>query len=76
MVCSIIKKYTVIKKLTPSIVNDFSEKFIIIHAPDKNNVKRKQAVEINYNTIVVFVVLSVDEMMSMLAERKERNHAR
>lgn len=72
---SIVKKYTEIKELTPTIVNDFIEK-IIIHAPDKSSGKRIQAVEISYNAVGVVDIPSVDEMMAMLAERKERNQAK
>ena len=49
---SIVKKYTEIEKLTPTILNEFVEK-IIVHAPDKSTGKRVQQVEISYNCVEI-----------------------
>lgn len=49
---TIVKKYTEIKELTPTILNEFVEK-IIVHAPDKSTGKRVQQVEISYNCVGV-----------------------
>ena len=45
---AIVKKYTEIEKLTPTILNEFVEK-IIVRAPDKRTGKRVPQVEISHN---------------------------
>ena len=49
---AIVKKYTEIEELTPTILNEFVEK-IIVHTPDKSTGKRVQQVEISYNCVGV-----------------------
>lgn len=46
----LVKKYTEVRELTPSIVNEFISK-IIIYAPDKSTGKRKQEIDIVYNFV-------------------------
>lgn len=57
---SIVKKYTEIEKLTPTILNEFVEK-IIVHVPDKSTGKRVQQVEISYNCVDVIDVPDTNE---------------
>ena len=56
----IVKKYTEIEKLTPTILNEFVEK-IIVHAPDKSTGKRVQQVEISYNCVGVIELPDTNE---------------
>ena len=51
---AIVKKYTEIEKLTPTILNEFVAK-IIVHAPDKSTGKRVQQVEISYNLSLIHI---------------------
>lgn len=71
---SLIRSYTEIEELSPTILHDFIEK-IVIHAPDKSSGKRKQTVEIFYNSVGIIDIPSQDEMMELLKERKERRLA-
>ena len=57
---SIVRKYTEIEKLTPTILNEFVEK-IIVHAPDKSTGKRVQQVEISYNCVGVIELPDTNE---------------
>ena len=63
---SIVKKYTEIEKLTPTILNEFVEK-IIVHAPDKSTGKRVQQVEISYNCVGVIDLPDTNETDSKTA---------
>lgn len=63
---AIVKKYTEIEKLTPTILNEFVEK-IIVHAPDKSTGKRVQQVEISYNCVGVIELPDTNEMDSKTA---------
>ena len=47
---AVIRKYVGIRKLTPTIVNEFVKK-IIVHAPDKSSGHRRQRIEIVWNFI-------------------------
>ena len=47
---ALVKRYTEVQELTPTIVNEFIER-IIVHAPDKSSGHRVQDVEIVYNLI-------------------------
>ena len=47
---TIVRKYVGIRKLTPTIVNEFVKK-IIVHAPDKSSGHRRQKVELVWNFI-------------------------
>ena len=67
---AIVKKYTEIEKLTPTILNEFVEK-IIVHAPDKSTGKRVQQVEISYNCVGMIDLPDTNETDSKTAE--ERN---
>lgn len=71
---SIIRSYTEIDALSPTILHDFIEK-IVIHAPDKSIGKRKQKVEIYYNSVGIIDIPSQDEMVELLKERKEQRLA-
>ena len=68
---SIVRRYTEINALTPTILHDFIEK-IIIHAPDKSSGKRKQKVEIHYNAIGIIDVPTEDEIAQFLREHQQR----
>lgn len=71
---SIVRKYTEIETLTPTVLHDFIEK-IVIYAPDRSSGKRKQKVEVFYNAIGIIDVPSQDEMVELLKERKRRRAA-
>ena len=71
---ALVKSYTEIEKLSPTILHDFIEK-IVVHAPDKSSGKRKQTVEIFYNAVGILDVPSQDEMVEMLKERKRKRSA-
>ena len=47
---AIVRKYVGIRELTPTIVNEFVKK-IIVHAPDKSSVHRRQKIELVWNFI-------------------------
>lgn len=47
---AVIRKYAGIRKLTPTIANEFVKK-IIVHAPDKSTGHRRQRIEIVWNFI-------------------------
>lgn len=47
---AVIRKYVGIRKLTPTIVNEFVKK-IIVHAPDKPSGHRRQKIQIVWNFI-------------------------
>ena len=68
---SIVRKYTEIETLSPTILHDFIEK-IVIHAPDYSSGKRRQKVEIFYNAVGILDVISADEMVDYLKTRKSR----
>jgi len=58
-----VRKYTDIRELTPTILNEFISK-IIIHAPDKSSGKRKQKVEIVNNGVGILNIPELtDEML-------------
>ena len=63
---AIVKKYTGIKELTPTILNEFVEK-IIVHAPDKSTGKRVQQVEISYNCVGMIDLPDTNETDSKTA---------
>ncbi|MGM9309757.1 DUF4368 domain-containing protein [Flavonifractor plautii] len=46
----LVRKYTEVRELTPTIVNEFI-KMVIVHAPSKVNGKRFQPVQIVYNLV-------------------------
>ena len=68
---SLVRSYTEIDALSPTILHEFIEK-IVIHAPDKSSGKRKQKVEIFYNSVGIIDVPSQDEMVEYLMERKNK----
>lgn len=47
---ALVKKYTEVRELTPTIVNEFI-KMVIVHAPTKINGKRSQFVQVVYNLV-------------------------
>ena len=47
---ALVKKYTEVRELTPTIVNEFI-KMVIVHAPSKVNGRRFQAVQVVYNLV-------------------------
>lgn len=63
---AIVKKYTDIKELAPTILNEFVER-IIVHAPDKSTAKRVQQVEISYNCVGVIELPDTNETDSKTA---------
>ncbi|EEG73871.1 DUF4368 domain-containing protein [[Clostridium] hylemonae] len=63
---AIVKKYTEIEKLPPTILNEFVEK-IIVHAPDKSTGKRVQQVEISYNCVGMIELPDTNETNSKTA---------
>jgi hypothetical protein len=67
----LVRRYTEIDDLSPTILHEFIEK-IVVHAPDKSSGKRKQKVEIFYNSIGIVNVPTEDEMVEYLIERKAR----
>ena len=67
---SLVRSYTEVDALSPTILHEFIEK-IVVHAPDKSSGKRKQTVEIFYNSIGIIDVPSQDEMVEYLLEHKE-----
>ena len=69
----VVKKYTEIKELTPTILNEFIEK-IVIHAPVKTDGKRTQEIEIYYNSVGVLDLPNAEEMILALKERKRQKH--
>lgn len=71
---TLVKSYTEIEELSPTILHDFIEK-IVVHAPDKSSGKRKQTVEIFYNAVGILDVPSQDEIVEMLKERKRKRSA-
>ncbi len=64
---AIVRKYTKIEQLTPTLVNEFISK-IIIHEPDKSGGKRVQKVDIIYN--FVGEITLTEEMLKRLAYEK------
>lgn len=68
---SLVRGYTEIEELSPTILHEFIEK-IVVHAPDKSSGKRKQKVEIYYNFVGLLDVPSQDEMVELLKQRKQR----
>ena len=70
---TVVRKYTDIKELTPTILNEFIEK-IVIHAPVKTDGKRTQEVEIYYNSVGVLDLPNAEEMILALKERKRQKH--
>ena len=71
---SLVRGYTEIDALSVTILHEFIEK-IVVHAPDKSSGKRKQKIEIFYNSIGLFDVPDEDEMVELLKERKQRKLA-
>ena len=47
---AIVRKYTDIQELTPTLLREFVDR-IIIHEPDRSSGKREQKVEIHYNFV-------------------------
>ncbi len=47
---ALVKKYTEVPELTPTILNEFVKK-VIVHAPDKVNGRRRQIVRVVYNFV-------------------------
>jgi DNA invertase Pin-like site-specific DNA recombinase len=66
---SIVRRYTEIDDLSPTILNDFIEK-IVVHAPDKSSGKRKQKVEIFYNCVGIIAVPDEDAWVAAIMECK------
>ena len=71
---SLVRSYTEIEILSPTILHDFIEK-IIVHAPDKSGGKWKQKVEIYYNSFGIIDVPVEDEMVEYLKECKRKRLA-
>jgi len=71
---SLVRGYTEIDTLSPTILHEFIEK-IVIHAPDRSSGKRKQKIEIYYNSVGIIDVPSQDEMVEYLRERKQKRLA-
>jgi hypothetical protein len=72
---SIVRRYTEVKELSPTVLHDFIEK-VVVHAPDRSSGKRKQRVEIFYNAVGIIDVPSQDEMVEYLKVRKQRRAAK
>ena len=68
---SLVRSYTGVDALSPTILNEFIEK-IVVHAPDKSSGKRKQTIEIYYNSVGIINVPSQDEMVEYLRKRKNK----
>jgi hypothetical protein len=68
---SLVRSYTDIDDLSPTILHEFIEK-IVVHAPDKSSGKRKQKIEIFYNSIGIIDVPGEDEMVEYFKQRKAR----
>jgi hypothetical protein len=66
---SIVRRYTEIDELSPTILNDFIEK-IVVHAPDKSSGHRKQKVEIFYNCVGIIAVPDEDAWVAAIMECK------
>jgi DNA invertase Pin-like site-specific DNA recombinase len=66
---SIVRRYTEIDELSPTIVNDFIEK-IVVHAPDQSSGHRKQKVEIFYNCGGIIAVPDEDAWVAAIMECK------
>jgi len=47
---AIVRKYTDIQELTPTLLREFVDK-IVVHEPDRSSGKREQKVEIHYNFV-------------------------
>lgn len=71
---SLVRGYTEIEELSPTILHEFIEK-IVVHAPDKSGGKRKQKVEIFYNSVGIIDVPDEDEMVEYFKQRKARRSA-
>lgn len=71
---ALVRSYTEIEELSPTILHDFIEK-IVVHAPDKSSGKRKQTVEIFYNSVGVVDVPSQEEMKEILKAHKKKRSA-
>ncbi|MDR1003069.1 MAG: DUF4368 domain-containing protein [Oscillospiraceae bacterium] len=63
----LVRSYTEIDDLTPTILNEFIQK-IVIHAPDRSSGTRKQKVEIYYNCVGVLDVSQEDAWIEAIAE--------
>jgi site-specific DNA recombinase len=72
---SLVRSYTEIDELSPTILNEFIEK-IVVHAPDKSSGKRTQKVEIFYNSIGIIDVPGENEMVEYFKQRKARRTAK
>ncbi|MDD4494660.1 MAG: recombinase family protein [Eubacteriales bacterium] len=71
---SLVKSYTEIDALSPAILHEFIEK-IVVHAPDKSSGKRRQKIEIFYNSVGIIDVPDEDEMVEYFKQRKARRTA-
>jgi len=71
-----IRKYTDIKELTPTILNEFISR-IEVHAPDKSTGKRIQQIDIYYHAVGVIDIPTPEEMDILQAEyaaHKQQDH--
>jgi site-specific DNA recombinase len=68
---ALVRSYIEIDALSPTILHDFIEK-IMVHAPDKSSGKRKQKVEIYYNSVGIIDIPGEDDMVAYLKERKRK----
>jgi hypothetical protein len=66
---SIVRRYTEIDDLSPTILNDFIAK-IVVHEPDKSSGKRKQKVEIFYNCVGIIATPDEESWVAAILECK------
>ncbi len=72
---SLVRSYTEIDALSPTILHDFIEK-IVVHAPDKSGGKRKQKVDIYYNSVGIIDIPGEDDMVEYLKERRRKRQGK
>ncbi len=70
-----VRKYTDPKELTAELLNDLVDK-IIVHAPDKSSVHRKQKIEIYYKAVGIINIaneecVALDGRLSMKNRKKK-----
>ncbi len=68
------KKYEEVAELTPAIVNEYIQK-IVVHAPDKSSGKRRQRVQIFFNSLGEFNLPALNEPVIIENTPKDRKTA-
>jgi len=66
-----VRQYTDVSELTTTILNELIAR-IEVHAPEKENGKRTQQIDIYYNAVGVINIPSDEELAALLAERQEQ----